>query len=287
MIDSRSRLHRWRALTNQPAQIDTGYVSQHLVSIITGKPGGGFRGKGDDLVDGSEIKAANYLDAFDNRGASSPRWNLSVTQVNDLDKYLKVPFLYFVSVDLPPPQLRMLKEYELQCIQHLLVAAGVPPDLRGKLPRSFDVLQDFFASDAVRRLEKVFPTKVATKLVSVAEAQFHQTSERRLQITNACRIRVWQIDPREHALFRRRYSDWIEKKARPKFREPSGRGNRQDANFQLFPPRNGTDESFARHGSTRSGELPPIHMRLQGVTGARLVLGVTRRESGEYEFAEA
>lgn len=284
LIDARSRLHRWRSLTNQPAQIDTGYVSQHLVSIVTGQPGGGFRGKGDDLADGSEIKAANYLDAFDNRGASSPRWNLSVTQASDLDKYLNVPFLYFVVIDLPPQQLRALKEYESQCVRRALVLADVPVDLRVELPRSFDVLQDFFASKASSRLAKVFPGSVTDRLIDVAEEQFHETGERRLQITNACRIRVWRINPREHTLFRRRYLEWTEKKARPKFDQPSVRGNRQDANFQLFPPRNGTNESFARHGSTRSGELPPIHVRLQDVEGAQLVLNVIRAESGEYKF---
>lgn len=289
LVDARSRLHRWRALTNQPAQIDTGYVAQHLVSVATGLPGGGFRGKGDDLTDGSEIKSANYLDALDSRGASSPRWNLSVTQVDDVEKYFDVPHLYFVSVDLPPRQAQILASFEKRSIENLLAAAQVPNSGLRQLPRSFDRMHDFFSNTAAERLTKVFPHLSAVnrieKIQREAEAYFHATSELRLQITNACRIRIWQVDPRMHISFRDRYQNWIDRKARPKFERPSTQGKRQDANFQLFPPRNGSLDLFARHGSTRSGELPPIHIRLEGTSAAKRILGIERSETGEYAFS--
>ncbi len=57
VVEQRRKLQHWRLITIQPAQIDTGYVGQHLVSLITGIKGGGMRGKGDDLFDGSEVKS--------------------------------------------------------------------------------------------------------------------------------------------------------------------------------------------------------------------------------------
>lgn len=65
IADQRIKLHRWRNLTKQPAQIDTGYIGQHLVSLVSGIEGGGFRGKGNDLIDGSEVKSADFLDSLD------------------------------------------------------------------------------------------------------------------------------------------------------------------------------------------------------------------------------
>lgn len=77
VINQRANLHFWRNLTGQPAQIDTGYIAQHLVSLVTGVKGGGFRGKGDDLEDGSEVKSANFLDSLDARKRVAPRWNFT------------------------------------------------------------------------------------------------------------------------------------------------------------------------------------------------------------------
>src|SRR5579863_8254605 len=45
VLEQRLKLRQWRELTHQPAHIDTGYVGQHLVSIVTGLSGEGFRGK--------------------------------------------------------------------------------------------------------------------------------------------------------------------------------------------------------------------------------------------------
>ena len=69
IVDARKRLHFWRSLTHRPTQVDSGYISQHLVSLIAHIEGGGFRGKGKDLSDGSEIKSANFLDSEDAKGS--------------------------------------------------------------------------------------------------------------------------------------------------------------------------------------------------------------------------
>jgi len=68
--EQRRVLVKWAALTGQSAQIDTGYISQHLASIVLTTPGQGFKGKGVDLVDGSEVKSAAILG-----GVDRPRWN--------------------------------------------------------------------------------------------------------------------------------------------------------------------------------------------------------------------
>jgi hypothetical protein len=100
VLDQREKLHFWRDLTNQAAQIDTGYIAQHLVSLVTSIKGKLMRGKGDDLEDGSEIKSANFLDSLDKRGAIAPRWNFSCNDLDTMKMYLRVPFIYLVSLDL-------------------------------------------------------------------------------------------------------------------------------------------------------------------------------------------
>lgn len=99
VVDQRIKLSYWRDLTKQPAQIDTGYISQHLVSLITSIPGGMMRGKGNDLEDGSEVKSANFLDSLDKKGAIAPRWNFSSNDLTTMGSFLEVPMIYLVSMD--------------------------------------------------------------------------------------------------------------------------------------------------------------------------------------------
>lgn len=63
-------LLKWGALTGQSAQVDAGYIAQHVASIVLGEPGQGFKGKGVDLMDGTEVKAAAIVS-----GVDRPRWN--------------------------------------------------------------------------------------------------------------------------------------------------------------------------------------------------------------------
>lgn len=63
-------LLKWAALTGQSSQVDTGYIAQHVASILLAEPGQGFRGKGLDLLDGSEVKSAAIIS-----GVDRPRWN--------------------------------------------------------------------------------------------------------------------------------------------------------------------------------------------------------------------
>jgi hypothetical protein len=301
LVQERERLHKWRALTNQPAQIDTGYVAQHLVSILVRVPGGGFRGKGDDLADGSEVKSANFLDSFDARGATSPRWNFTIKQLTELRKYLDAPRLFVASIDVPPGQAQAIAAFELQCFDSALEAGAVPDDLWDPLKAKFTILPLLFAAPATKRYATIITKSaednpclfgddndendVADRLLKAAEAVVNDTQSQRVRLTNACRVRIWEITPSRHDAFRDRFEEWIKIKAAPKFRGPSTKGKRQDANFQLFPPRYATDEIHARHGSARKGELPRLAIPLEDIPGAKRILHMTRDEGGTYSFA--
>lgn len=91
------QLTDWQKVTQQTSQLDSGYLGQHLVSLISGTPGRGqgSRGKGFDLVDGSEIKVASTLGAVD-----VPRWNHgSLGRPAKVADYLRNPYVYFVLLD--------------------------------------------------------------------------------------------------------------------------------------------------------------------------------------------
>ena len=90
------QLVSWNSVTGQSSQIDSGYLGQQLVSIITGIPGCGNRGKGKDLEDGSEVKTASTLS-----GVDIPRWNNNLKTQVKVNEYLGFPAIYFVLFDTP------------------------------------------------------------------------------------------------------------------------------------------------------------------------------------------
>lgn len=65
-IDLRRRINSWAAVTKQTAQARMGYVGQHLVSVVTGHPGGRSGARGRDLVisptEYGEIKTCYRVD---------------------------------------------------------------------------------------------------------------------------------------------------------------------------------------------------------------------------------
>lgn len=187
VLNQREKLRFWKDLTKQASQIDTGYIAQHLVSLVTAIQGTSMRGKGEDLADGSEVKSANFLDSLDKRGAIAPRWNFSSNDIKTMKSYLKVPAIYLVSLDLN---------------EH-----------------------------------------------------------------NHFRARIWKLDPKKHTLFKNRYKEWMKVLGIPKLSNPK----RPGVNFQLFPPKLKTNESFARHGNGRKNGFIPIKIKLQDVKGSKLI----------------
>lgn len=99
-------MQKWAALTGQSAQVDTGYIAQFVASIVLQIPGQGFRGKGDDLADGSEVKSAANVS-----GVDRPRWNHNLgTLAQDAkrkaegkptagDEYLSSPHVFYLLAD--------------------------------------------------------------------------------------------------------------------------------------------------------------------------------------------
>jgi hypothetical protein len=115
-VTARGTLVKWSELTGQSAQIDTGYVAQHLASLLLGVPGQGFRGKGLDLRDGSEVKSASTVS-----GVDVPRWNhnLSTAAADEnkrtgrerttADGYLDSPTVVYVLFDHPKKAVERLR----------------------------------------------------------------------------------------------------------------------------------------------------------------------------------
>lgn len=101
-------LQKWGSLTGQSAQVDTGYIAQFVASLMLREPGQGFRGKGDDLADGSEVKGAANIS-----GVDRPRWNHNLgTPAEDAGRrskgertksegYLTSPFVFYLLADRP------------------------------------------------------------------------------------------------------------------------------------------------------------------------------------------
>lgn len=65
-VDLRTKVNEWSEITNQTPQARMGYVGQHLVSVVTGYPGGKSGARGYDLVMGDgnygEIKTCYRVD---------------------------------------------------------------------------------------------------------------------------------------------------------------------------------------------------------------------------------
>ena len=106
-LTTRGTLVKWGGITGQSAQIDTGYIAQHLASLVLRIPGQGFKGKGLDLRDESEVKSAASVS-----GVDKPRWNHNMGKVSEdeerrakglptkSEQYLAAPWLFYVLFDL-------------------------------------------------------------------------------------------------------------------------------------------------------------------------------------------
>lgn len=70
-IDLRAKVNAWSKITQQTPQARMGYVGQHLVSVVTGYPGGKSGARGYDLVIDDErhgeIKFLNYKTTHKNQ----------------------------------------------------------------------------------------------------------------------------------------------------------------------------------------------------------------------------
>lgn len=58
----REKLFEWAKITRQTPLIETKFLGQNLVSLVTGISGKGTAARGDDLSDGSEVKTCSRID---------------------------------------------------------------------------------------------------------------------------------------------------------------------------------------------------------------------------------
>jgi MamI restriction endonuclease. len=123
IVGQRKTLGYWSSITAQSAMIDTGYIGQHLVSLQTQLSGQGMRGKGDDLIDGSEVKSANFLDSLDQKGASAPRWNFTANKVKIMERFLTYASIYLLSIDRSVSKLIRVRIWKVTIKEHHILSA--------------------------------------------------------------------------------------------------------------------------------------------------------------------
>lgn len=65
IIIPRLNAHKWAKITNQTPNLKIGYPAQHLASLITGMQGTATGARGNDIIDGSEVKSCSKIDQSD------------------------------------------------------------------------------------------------------------------------------------------------------------------------------------------------------------------------------
>ena len=65
VLTPRLKALEWSKLTKQTPNMKIGYPGQHLASLITGIEGARTGARGDDLVDGTEVKSCSRVDQLD------------------------------------------------------------------------------------------------------------------------------------------------------------------------------------------------------------------------------
>lgn len=82
------------------------------------------------------------------------------------------------------------------------------------------------------------------------------------------RIRIWKVNIQEHTILRERYIEWMDKLGYPKFADTT---KKPSVNFQLFPPNNGTNQNYARHGNGRVNGFAKLQIPLENTAGSELI----------------
>jgi hypothetical protein len=65
VLQPRLNAIKWSRITKQTPNIKIGYPGQHLASLITGMEGERTGARGNDLIDGSEVKSCSRIDQLD------------------------------------------------------------------------------------------------------------------------------------------------------------------------------------------------------------------------------
>lgn len=65
IVIPRQQAHKWYKITNQTPNLKIGYPAQHLASLIVGMKGSASGARGNDIIDGSEVKSCSKVDQLD------------------------------------------------------------------------------------------------------------------------------------------------------------------------------------------------------------------------------
>lgn len=124
IIAPRKIMKEWSLVTSQTPAVKIGYVGQHLASLITGVAGTGSGARGDDLIDGTEVKSCNKVDQVDKckvcnshvmryeekcsscgsdkiARKDDSKWLFSVRDEHELIQYLNLDRVLLVLMDYP------------------------------------------------------------------------------------------------------------------------------------------------------------------------------------------
>ena len=121
----RANMVKWATLTNQTPNLKIGYPGQHLASLITGMRGTATGARGEDIVDGTEVKSCSRVDQVDKclacgnhvmrcqntcPSCGSPKiqrnndskWLIAIRKSDELEMYLnRIPRMLFIISDYP------------------------------------------------------------------------------------------------------------------------------------------------------------------------------------------
>jgi len=65
ILEPRKKALKWSEITKQTPALNIGYPAQHLASLLTGYEGKRSGARGDDISDGTEVRACNRVDQVD------------------------------------------------------------------------------------------------------------------------------------------------------------------------------------------------------------------------------
>lgn len=125
ILAPRATMIKWARLTNQTPNLKIGYPGQHLASLITGMQGTGTGARGEDIVDGTEVKSCSRLDQMDKckdcdgnvmrtqtscpqcgsteiQRKNDSKWLIGIRSEDELKLYLEqIPRMLFLISDYP------------------------------------------------------------------------------------------------------------------------------------------------------------------------------------------
>lgn len=125
IIEPRKIMRRWSKITNQTPNLKIGYPGQHLASLILGMKGTGTGARGDDIIDGTEVKSCSRIDQLDKCKAckgnvlrsqdvcpacgssdidrkDDSKWLITIKSESELEMYLtRIPRMLLIISDYP------------------------------------------------------------------------------------------------------------------------------------------------------------------------------------------